>query len=116
MHRLVPAFCVLALLAPRAARADKDIVIEVPGERTMDNKLFLGGLAGAGFLVGAVGAYFHLDSRSAANDVSSDRYTGHAWTSEDEALVDSMVKSGHPSTPGYSDPRYPITGRPKYVS
>jgi len=102
MYRLVPAFCVLALLAPRAARADKDIVIEVPGERTMDNKLLLGGLAGAGFLVGAVGAYFHLDSRSAANDVSSAKYTGHAWTSEDEALVDRADRSKTRAIVGYS--------------
>ena len=36
------------------------------------------------------------------------------FSAEDEALVDSMVRAGHPSTPGYSDPRYPITGRPTY--
>lgn len=30
---------------------------------------------------------------------------------DDEALVDSLVAPGHPSTPGYSDPRYPPTGR-----
>ncbi len=30
---------------------------------------------------------------------------------DDEALIDSLVPSGHPSTPGYSDPRYPYTGR-----
>ena len=30
---------------------------------------------------------------------------------EDEALVDSLVGSGHPSTPGYSDPAYPLNGR-----
>ncbi len=31
---------------------------------------------------------------------------------EDEALVDSLVAPGHPSTPGYSDPAYPLqTGR-----
>ena len=33
------------------------------------------------------------------------------WSDEDEGLVDSLVKPGHPSTPGYSDPAYPITGR-----
>lgn len=36
----------------------------------------------------------------------------HRFTEEDEALIDRLVASGHPSTPGYSDPRYPITGRP----
>ncbi len=39
----------------------------------------------------------------------------HPFTAEDEALVDSMVKSGHPSTPGYNDPRYAVTGRPTYA-
>lgn len=32
-------------------------------------------------------------------------------TEEDEALVDSLVAPGHPSTPGYTDPSYPIEGR-----
>jgi aryl-alcohol dehydrogenase-like predicted oxidoreductase len=29
----------------------------------------------------------------------------------DEALVDSLVAPGHASTPGYTDPQYPVTGR-----
>jgi aryl-alcohol dehydrogenase-like predicted oxidoreductase len=36
----------------------------------------------------------------------------HGFDAEDEALLDSLVAPGHPSTPGYSDPRYPLTGRP----
>ena len=35
----------------------------------------------------------------------------HAFTEEDEALVDSLVPPGHPSTPGYNDPAYPLEGR-----
>ena len=34
------------------------------------------------------------------------------FDAEDEALVDSLVSPGHPSTPGYNDPAYPLTGRP----
>jgi aryl-alcohol dehydrogenase-like predicted oxidoreductase len=30
---------------------------------------------------------------------------------EDEAVVDSMVRPGHPSTPGFSDPQYPLPPR-----
>lgn len=30
---------------------------------------------------------------------------------EDEALVDRLVAPGHPSTPGYNDPAYPLEGR-----
>jgi aryl-alcohol dehydrogenase (NADP+) len=43
-----------------------------------------------------------------------DDYLGaleHRFTAEDEALVDSLVTTGHPSTPGYNDPAYPIEGR-----
>lgn len=35
----------------------------------------------------------------------------HEFTAEDEALLNSLVPPGHPSTPGYSDPAYPLTGR-----
>jgi aryl-alcohol dehydrogenase (NADP+) len=33
------------------------------------------------------------------------------FTAEDEALLDRLVAPGHPSTPGYNDPRYPLRGR-----
>jgi aryl-alcohol dehydrogenase-like predicted oxidoreductase len=36
---------------------------------------------------------------------------GKPWDAQDEALVDSLVKPGHPSTPGYNDPQYPLRGR-----
>ena len=36
---------------------------------------------------------------------------GTPWSDEDEALVDALVRPGHPSTPGYTDPRYPFFGR-----
>ena len=37
----------------------------------------------------------------------------HEWKPEDEALIDNLVSPGHPSTPGFLDPAYPIEGRPK---
>lgn len=43
-----------------------------------------------------------------------DDYLGalsYRFTAEDEALIDRLVPSGHPSTPGYNDPAYPIEGR-----
>ena len=36
----------------------------------------------------------------------------HEFSPADEALVDKLVAPGHPSTPGYNDPQYPIEGRP----
>lgn len=35
----------------------------------------------------------------------------HRFTAEDEALVGRLVPAGHPSTPGYTDPAYPVEGR-----
>jgi aryl-alcohol dehydrogenase-like predicted oxidoreductase len=43
------------------------------------------------------------DSYGAALDVRLD--------AEDEAFADSLVPPGHPSTPGYTDPAYPVEGR-----
>ena len=37
---------------------------------------------------------------------------GRKLDADDEKLVDSLVRPGHPSTPGYNDPAYPMTGRP----
>jgi aryl-alcohol dehydrogenase-like predicted oxidoreductase len=34
-----------------------------------------------------------------------------ALDADDEALVDNLVKPGHPSTPGYNDPAYPLEAR-----
>jgi aryl-alcohol dehydrogenase-like predicted oxidoreductase len=33
------------------------------------------------------------------------------FTAQDEALVNKLVAPGHPSTPGFTDPQYPVTGR-----
>jgi aryl-alcohol dehydrogenase-like predicted oxidoreductase len=47
-----------------------------------------------------------------------DDYVGaldYSFTAEDEALIDGLVTTGHPSTPGYNDPAYPIEGRPTWT-
>ena len=35
----------------------------------------------------------------------------YRWTAEDEAVANSLTAAGHPSTPGFNDPRYPVLGR-----
>jgi aryl-alcohol dehydrogenase (NADP+) len=35
----------------------------------------------------------------------------HSWNTGDEAFIDALVAPGHPSTPGYNDPAYPLEGR-----
>ena len=36
---------------------------------------------------------------------------GQPFSAEDETFFDSLVPAGHASTPGYTDPQYPVTGR-----
>jgi aryl-alcohol dehydrogenase-like predicted oxidoreductase len=38
----------------------------------------------------------------------------YTFGADDEALVDRLVSPGHPSSPGYNDPAYPIEGRPTW--
>ena len=33
------------------------------------------------------------------------------FSDEDEAFMNNLVAAGHPSSPGYTDPMYPVTGR-----
>ncbi len=35
----------------------------------------------------------------------------YPWSKAEEELVDLLVPPGHPSTPGYTDPQYPVEGR-----
>lgn len=35
----------------------------------------------------------------------------YEFTAEDEAFIDKLVPNGHPSTPGFNDPAYPLEGR-----
>jgi aryl-alcohol dehydrogenase-like predicted oxidoreductase len=39
----------------------------------------------------------------------------YRFDAEDEVLVDRLVPTGHPSTPGFNDPAYPIEGRPTWT-
>lgn len=80
----------------------REIVIDVPGERTLNNKLLVGGLTAAGVIAGALGVYWHLDSRDASNEVSADAYTGKAWTDEQVGLVDRADRSKTRATIAYS--------------
>ena len=120
MLRLVVG-CVLAVaLLPRAARAEeparpsvdqplarpgtssRELEIEVPGERSRNNKLVVSGMLAAGALGGALGVYWHLDSRDAADAVSSDRFTGEAWTEAHAAEVDRAQRSKTRATVAYA--------------
>ena len=71
----------------------REIVIDIPGERPLTTKIALASLAGASVVAGALGLYFHLDSRSAAGEVSASLPTGRTWTVADQEFVDRAGRS-----------------------
>lgn len=66
----------------------REIVINVPGIRAKQTRIVLGSLLAAGTVSGLLGVYFHLESRSAANDVSAGVFSGKAWTPERQDRFD----------------------------
>ena len=78
-------------------------------------------LAGRGIALTHFAVAWILANRNVSTVIAGPR-TFEQWTdyfgalqvavsAADEALVDSLVPCGHPSTPGYNDPQYPIIGR-----
>ncbi len=87
--------------AARITPPRREIVIEVPGERTRSNMLLCGGLVGFGVIAGLLGVYWHLDSRDASEEVSTDRFSGRAWTPAHQDLVDRADRSKTLATGAY---------------
>lgn len=65
-------------------RRTRDIVVKYHPDRSRENLTMVALLGAAGALFGGVGLYFHFDSRSASDEVKSQRYTGRTWTQERE--------------------------------
>jgi len=101
LTRIVASALVLAGTT-RIVAADRDIVIETPGERSTNAKILLAGLVGAGLVVGGSGVVWHLDSREASDELSTGKFTGKAWTHEDIALFEQADRSKTRATIAYS--------------
>jgi hypothetical protein len=80
----------------------KEIVVEVPGERTRNQKIVLGSVAALGVLFGGIAFKYHLDSRDAADAVSADVFTGRPWSPALQAEVDRAADARGVATIGYS--------------
>lgn len=80
----------------------REIVIDVPGVRSRTQKIALGSLVAAGVIAGSIGLYFHLDSRSAANEVSESVFNGKTWTPEREQRFDEGERSKSRAGIGYA--------------
>ena len=104
MIRFVVALAAIAV--PVASLAEvarpREITVEIPGERSQNNKILVASLGAASVIAGALGVYWHLDSRDASDQVSADTFTGEAWTDDKIDLVDRADRSKTRATIAYS--------------
>lgn len=100
----MPSLIATVAIGAIPARADEPppITIVTPGERSAQNIAIGASLAGAGVIAGAVGLYFHLDSRSASDDVAADGPTSKLWTQAQVDLVDRADSARTKAIVGYS--------------
>ena len=66
----------------------KDIVVTTPGERSSKNIAILASVAGAAVVLGGLGLYYNLDSKSAADEVSAHLPMSVPWTPARQATYD----------------------------
>jgi hypothetical protein len=77
----------------RGVRHGHEIVVRYTPDRSRNNLTFVAVTAGAGAVLGLVGAYFHFDSSSATDDVSADHFLGRPWTADNEDTYDRAHRS-----------------------
>lgn len=109
----------------RAGRQDKRILETEWREESLHIARTLAAHAQAqGITPGQFAIAWMLNNRLVTGAIAGPRteeqwaeYVGaldYRFTAADEALVDRLVVPGHPSTPGYNDPAYPLEGRVPY--
>jgi aryl-alcohol dehydrogenase-like predicted oxidoreductase len=106
----------------RAARGDKRIAETEFREESLQIAQQLQGHAqGKGVTLAQFATAWVLAHRAVSSVIAGPRTLqqwqdylpalDYAVTPEDEALVDSLVRPGHPSTPGFNDPSHPLYPR-----
>ena len=111
----------------RAARQDRRIMqTEFRRESMLIARTLQTHAAARGITPGQFAFAWVLNNRLVTSVIAGPRTEAHLrdylgalsyrFTAEDEALVDSLVQPGHPSTPGYTDPADPVLGRVPYTS
>jgi hypothetical protein len=106
------AFLALALALPGVSAADTDFFTAKPQgqaikvtearSRTSGQRLLIGGLIGGAVLCAGAGLYFHLDSRSASNEVSRVDQSNEVWTRDRQDTYDRAHRSRTGAIVGYA--------------
>jgi hypothetical protein len=98
------------LAATGVARADDyfggddgRVVYRIDKDRSKNERLAIAGLAGGAVLFGGIGLLFHLDSRSASNEVSAvGSHTGRTYTPAVDDTRSGALQSRNLAIVGYS--------------
>ncbi len=85
----------------RPTKHSREITVEIPGERSSQNKWLLRGLGAVTVIAAGAALYYHLDSRSTADAVSANTPTGIPWSSALQSIVDDNDRSRSRATIGY---------------
>jgi hypothetical protein len=83
-------------------RMGRKIVVRYTPSRSGENITKVALLAGGSVLFGAVGLYFHYDSRSVSDEVSAHKFTGRPWTQDRQDLYDEANRSASIATVSYA--------------
>ncbi len=83
-------------------RPTTDIVIRSVPDRTPKNIAILCAVTAVGLGIGGIGLYYHLDSRTASNEVSTGTFTHEAWTPALQAESDLANRDATRATIAYS--------------
>jgi hypothetical protein len=102
LSRLASIVIVASLASRAAADPGSPIVITTPGERSPQNIAIAASLTGVGLLAGGLGLYFHLDGKSASDDVSAGVFTGRAWSAERQSRLETAHDDRTYAIVGYS--------------
>jgi hypothetical protein len=70
------------------------ILVRRKRERCRADRMLIGGLLAGAAVTTAAGVYFHLDSRSAADEVSARTPTNRRWSEELDDIYDRGQRSG----------------------
>ena len=91
---------------PESLRLAQEIKRHAEGKGISAGQFAVAWVLNSGFVTGVVAG-----PRTEAQWDDYIRALDYRFTAEDEALIDRLVAPGHPSTPGFNDPAYPIEGR-----
>lgn len=82
-------------------RMGRKIVVRYTPSRSRGNITKLALIAGGSLVFGAVGLYFHFDSRTLSDEVNANKLTGRPWTQARQDIYDDANRSASIATVMY---------------